>query len=1321
LLALALAVAAVLILVPSAGAARLTELGQFAGEPGSGAGQIASSGGIAVNATGAGGVAPGEIYLADGSNNRVDEFTKNGDFVRAWGKDVNPAEPGEGFEICTAASGCQRGVPSAEAGALNIPSTIAVDQQTGNVYVGYVAGISGRVNVFSPEGEFEGAFGYGVDAAAPATELQFCTTATGCNEGEAASAAGGFAVIGAIAVDPTNGNVWIGDRENHRLSEYEMSLNAQDEVIGVSFVHAIGWHIDASAPAEELQQCTTATGCQEGKVGTGAGQIDATVALAVDSAGDLYAASVSGLGRPCLAGTPCRVMKFSANGTSAEEFGPSAGGATKCQLNWNSGGNANDQSVAGIAVDPGDQHVFFLLKATEESYEICDFTGEGELTQISPAEPVPTAGHGGNQELGLALGPEQRADVSAPNLNRTAWPVSVFGVIPAAPAALLPTTELTSSSATFNGEVTTPQPGGFGFAVRYRFEYSADNGSTWITTPALTASSTAGPHPVQQKVSGLLANATYRLRLVTITSVTTTSEEQSFKTPIGPPVISEVRALDADQTSAKIEAQVSPNGSPTSYRFEWGPTTAYGNVLPTEFEPSLGSGHEASQVVARLGGLTPGATYHYRVVAHNAGGTTVSADQLVETLNSCGLPEGRCFELVSRREAGPVAVPGQYPAQAELHFQVSSEPGALAYTVEGGYPDATSGGEVLDLARRGSDGWISTQLGVPLISRNESNGATSHTGKTLAISEDLSCSVSEAAQLLTDSPSARILAEVGGASLYRGNPDGSYTLITGILAENLDDFDAVDSSYEFGGISQDCGKAVFASRLRFPGVPGVETGNRAVLYEWDEGTLRSVGYVPGPGGEVPVGATLGVPAGVNFLSEADYWNAVSDDGSRVFFSAERQQSNHPEDVGKRGLFVRENGTTTRDLSLSETANPAGAATYQMATADGSRVFFTANAGLTSDSSPRGEDLYEYNLEKEPSEHPLTDLSVAPESADVVGVMGASRDGSHVYFVAKGQLVPGKGKSTAENQADGTFSIYSVSEGTVTYIGGITARDLESGAIIGSESSTSQVTPDGRYLLFESRADVTGYQSGAIADAGAGEVYLYDAEASSEPTVCVSCRQDGQPSVTPVIDQVLQPGAPVNPFAQTRFLTLNGGSPVAYFVSDDVLAKGAVEGLKNLYQWSHGQIFRIATEPPGLRGEQTGDQVSFVGSGANGVDAYFSTPEPLNWEDGDGRSSIYDARIGGGFPQPPAPAAPCDPTVEGSCSTAQPQPPSASTPASTNFSGPGNVKAKSESQKKKHKKTKKHKKKKQKKSHRQKKKSHKKSKTQNAKGNRGAGK
>lgn len=81
-------------------------------------------------------------------------------------------------------------------------------------------------------------------------------------------------------------------------------------------------------------------------------------------------------------------------------------------------------------------------------------------------------------------------------------------------------------------------------------------------------------------------------------------------------------------TTATLGASVNPNGRATTYRVEYGTTTAYGS---TTAAASAGAGTTATAVTAGLTGLTPSTTYHYRVVATNSTGTTTGADAVFTT------------------------------------------------------------------------------------------------------------------------------------------------------------------------------------------------------------------------------------------------------------------------------------------------------------------------------------------------------------------------------------------------------------------------------------------------------------------------------------------------------------------------------------------------------------------------------------------------------------------------------------------------------------------------------------------------------------------
>ncbi len=89
------------------------------------------------------------------------------------------------------------------------------------------------------------------------------------------------------------------------------------------------------------------------------------------------------------------------------------------------------------------------------------------------------------------------------------------------------------------------------------------------------------------------------------------------------PLVTTTAATLVNSTSATLNGTVNPNGLATTYHFEWGTTTSYGN---TTTETSAGSGITNVAVNAAISGLTTGVTYHFRVVATNSDGSTSGND-----------------------------------------------------------------------------------------------------------------------------------------------------------------------------------------------------------------------------------------------------------------------------------------------------------------------------------------------------------------------------------------------------------------------------------------------------------------------------------------------------------------------------------------------------------------------------------------------------------------------------------------------------------------------------------------------------------------------
>jgi hypothetical protein len=90
-----------------------------------------------------------------------------------------------------------------------------------------------------------------------------------------------------------------------------------------------------------------------------------------------------------------------------------------------------------------------------------------------------------------------------------------------------------------------------------------------------------------------------------------------------PPGLGPIWTGPPGSTTITLKAALSPNGSDTTYVFDYGTTTAYGSTTPSQ---DAGSGTALVTVSAQLSGLTPGTTYHFDLVATNSGGTVSSGD-----------------------------------------------------------------------------------------------------------------------------------------------------------------------------------------------------------------------------------------------------------------------------------------------------------------------------------------------------------------------------------------------------------------------------------------------------------------------------------------------------------------------------------------------------------------------------------------------------------------------------------------------------------------------------------------------------------------------
>ncbi len=140
---------------------------------------------------------------------------------------------------------------------------------------------------------------------------------------------------------------------------------------------------------------------------------------------------------------------------------------------------------------------------------------------------------------------------------------------------------------------------------------------------------------MSEAIEGLEAGTTYHLRAVATNGEGTSwGPDRAFTTPVPPSATTEA-ATEITEHEATLKAKVNPNGTSTTYQFEYGPTTEYGTKVPLS-PKGIGAGKTAVEVKEAVKGLEEGVAYHYRVTATNLAGTQAGAD---ETLTTLDLPE----------------------------------------------------------------------------------------------------------------------------------------------------------------------------------------------------------------------------------------------------------------------------------------------------------------------------------------------------------------------------------------------------------------------------------------------------------------------------------------------------------------------------------------------------------------------------------------------------------------------------------------------------------------------------------------------------------
>jgi hypothetical protein len=682
----------------------------------------------------------------------------------------------------------------------------------------------------------------------------------------------------------------------------------------------------------------------------------------------------------------------------------------------------------------------------------------------------------------------------------------------------------------------------------------------------------------------------------------------------GPPQVGPAWTTDVTASSATLHAEVNPNGFTTTYRFQYLTEVAYQANLsagreaftgaaqaPAGAEAGLGSASTDQPAQQHIQGLQPSTAYRYRILAASEcepPGPRCIAEGLTpsftteETAPVFALPDARGWELVSPVDKNGGAIQGFGGNHGGGVLQAAAQGGAVTYSSASSFGAGAQGAPAAsqNISRRGEGGWSTENITAPALSG--SYGEHPDGVPYQLFSTDLSsglllngehCRVEGEECPVANPPLSGSEAPVGYQNYYLRDEGGGFqALLTESNAElgpSAKQFDLA-----FAGASPDLRHVVLSTCAALtPAATEVPSGGGGCnpaetnLYEWSGGAL----------------SLINEPAS-HHAALAAQSGAISTDGRRVYFTAGEDSP----------IFLREEGQPAK--VIAKTVGGVGA--FQTASADGSLAFFTA-----------GGDLYRYDA--------LTEATSEPLAEEVVGVLGASEDGSSVYYLTSAGLFLWQASATTTTEiAPGAPAAF--------------AGDYP------PATGTARVSPDGPHLAFLSAASLTGYDNAdAITDEPDSELYLYTAPAGSGDgtLACASCNPTGErPVGSATIPRASRNGKSPTATDSYKPRDLSANGTRLFFDSRDSLVLQDTNSAPDVYEWE-AQGAGTCQRPGGcvnlISSGRSAAGASFVDASANGADAFFLTDASLVPSD-PGSVDLYDAREGGGFAVPPTPTE-CD--------------------------------------------------------------------------------
>ena len=775
-----------------------------------------------------------------------------------------------------------------------------------------------------------------------------------------------------VAVDNASGDIYVGDRTHAVVDKFDSSGN---------LIASFG----DTSPAANGQLAGSATPAGSFSPASGAGS---TLGIAVDQAtGDLY---VIDAGHQV-------VDIFSSSGSYLSQITATPAGLYGC----------GNQYADGIAVNPTSGHVFVADSCSDQVFEF-DSAGSYVTTWTGAGTPAGSFGGGyvavavddssgdvyvmdtsdnvvdqfdssGSylaQITGIPSAPSNdgvavdegtgnvyvsaNVSVSTAEGPVTNGSVKIFG-----PAVLVP--DVTTGSAsnigptsaalsgTVNPDGTTVTDCHFDYVDDADYNASAANPyRAGGTAPCSSTPSGSSPVAVSANITGLTAGTTYHFRLqASNANGANYGADATFPTP-PPPSIDSASATNLTSTSADLNAQINPSGYDTTYHFQYGTSIGYGTTVPVP-DADIGSGTGDVPVTQHVGGLSANTTYHWRVVATSANGTTTGVDHtFVYDTSGQGLPDGRVYELVTPPNKSGALIGNIFTG---LLTDFSGDGSRVIASSIQCFADARSctgirgeAGSVYEFTRTGA-GWVTSSMTPPATQYQISTAwNTSADGATALFSAP---------------------TQPGGEDdFYARQPDGSFTHIGPVSPPSAGAEGPVGLGAPLA-TTADLSRVVWqpsnSAQPPWPFDTTLPNGDSVYEYAGAGAQPVLVGVSGGPGSTDLISVCGTVLGNGNTTSPQ---GTLSADGSIVYFTARGKTSGNESAAclassspAADALYARVDGTSAdaRTVLISQrspadcttaacTGSPPGNAYFEGASRDGSQAFFATTQQLTDNAS-----------------------------------------------------------------------------------------------------------------------------------------------------------------------------------------------------------------------------------------------------------------------------------------------------------------------------------------------------------------------------------